>query len=85
MWKKFKQEIRERFLNFETAKGLYIAPAGAFMMYVSWYHVEDAIRWAGVLIGGYALYEGLRKIIVNRFKQKRAQKKIEDDRASLGE
>lgn len=69
MWEKFKQDFKERFLNFETAKGMYLIPAGLIGCYVSIYHVEYVIQAIGLLFSWYAVSEGLRKVWVNRVKQ----------------
>ena len=83
LWKKFKQDFRERFLNLETAKGIYLFPAGLVLIYASVYHVEYVIQAAGALAGGYFTYEGIRKITVNRVKQALARKKLFEDREHL--
>jgi hypothetical protein len=80
MWKKFKRDFRERFLNFETAKGMYLIPTGAAIIYVTLFHIQFIIQCVGVLLGGYALFEGLRKVFVNRIKQAAAVGKLVDDR-----
>lgn len=80
MWEKLKRDFKERFMNFETAKGIYLFPAGCIMIYTSIYHIEFVIQAAGVLSGGYFIYEGLRKILVNRVKQAIARKKLFEER-----
>jgi hypothetical protein len=80
MWKKFKRDFRERFLNFETAKGMYLVPAGAAIIYITLFHIQFIIQSTGVLLGGYALFEGLRKVFVNRIKQAAVVEKLVTDR-----
>ena len=55
-------DVRERFLNFETLKGLLFL-VGA---YVTWVYPEYFLQGAMVVFLGY---EGLRKVLVNRVKQ----------------
>lgn len=76
MWERFKRDFKERFYNYETAKGLYLFPAGLMLIYLSIYHVEYVIQGAGALTGIYCLYEGLRKILVNRIKQELKKKEL---------
>jgi len=83
MWEKIKQEIRERFLNFETAKGIYMIPAGSVIIYVSVYYQQYLFMATGVIFGWYCVSEGLRKMLVNRFAQARKQKEIADAREAL--
>lgn len=70
MWKKFKHDFVERFLNFETAKGIYMVPAGIILTYMAIFHIAFIIQTAAGLLGWYTTSEGLRKIFVNRVKQK---------------
>lgn len=69
MWEKLKQDFRERFLNFETAKGVYLIPAGLATVYASIFHVQYLLQTAGALAGWYLVSEGIRKVWVNRIKQ----------------
>lgn len=82
-WKRFKQDFKERFLNFETAKGIYLLPAGVVVVYVSIYHIEFVIQTACTLAGLYFIYEGFRKITVNRIKEGRAKHKLATERDAL--
>lgn len=68
-WKDIKTDLRERLLNFETAKGVYMAPAGAAITYAAVFHIAFVIQVAFGLLGWYIFSEGLRKIWVNRVKQ----------------
>lgn len=78
-----KHCLKERFLNFETSKGIYLVPAGAILAYMSVKHVEFTISTAGLLFGVYGVYEGLRKIFVNRFAQARKQRELAETYANL--
>jgi len=73
MWQKVKQDMKERFLNFETAKGAYMVPAGLVIVYAAVFHIAYVIQVSFALMGWFIFSEGLRKIGVNRIKQ--AQKK----------
>lgn len=83
MWEKLKMDFIERFLNFETAKGFYLVPAGGVIIYVSLYYQQYLFTAVGVLFGWYCVSEGLRKIAVNRFAQARAAKEISVKRQEL--
>lgn len=72
--------MKERFLNFETAKGIYLIPAGIIIIYVTLFHLQFIIQVAGVLFGWYFVSEGLRKVFVNRIKQSIATDKLIEDR-----
>lgn len=69
MWDKIKMDIKERFLNFETAKGVYMVPAGLIIAYAAVFYIAFVIQVAFGLLGWYMFSEGLRKIWVNRVKQ----------------
>lgn len=69
MWEKFKMDFKERFLNFETAKGIYMIPAGLIIAYAAVYYIAYVIQVAFGLLGWYMFSEGLRKVWVNRVKQ----------------
>jgi hypothetical protein len=70
MFEKLKQDFIERFLNFETARGIYLVPAGIVIMYLAIFHVNIVIGVTFFLGGLYAVSDGVRKIFVNRIKQK---------------
>lgn len=73
LWQRLKMDFKERFLNFETAKGVYLIPAGLITCAVSIYYQQYVIQVLGVLFGWYMFSEGLRKTFVNRIKQEKAQ------------
>ena len=62
------QDFKERFLNFETVKGVYLLPAGVLSATspVFPHYVIQAFCFA---LGIYMMVEGFRKIQVNRVKQ----------------
>ena len=81
LWEKVKMDIRERFLNFETAKGVYLVPAGAVVCFVTLYYQQHLLTAVGLIFGWYLICEGLRKIFVNRFKQARKEEEIRQEHA----
>lgn len=83
MWNKIKQDFKERFLNFETAKGIYLLPAGCIVIYSAVFYIQFVIQVAAVLSGAYFVYEGFRKITVNRIKEGRAKAKLAKEREAL--
>lgn len=64
-----KQDFKERFLTFETAKGIYLLPFGLILIYTGWYYIQFLLQTVAVLGGVYLASEALRKIFVNRIKQ----------------
>lgn len=76
MWQKFKQDFKERFLNFETAKGVYMVPAGLIGCYITIFHLNYMLQAVGILGFWYVFSEGMRKIAVNRIKQKVAREDL---------
>lgn len=82
-WERIKMEIKERFLNFETAKGVYLVPSGIITMYITVYQQQHVITALGLLFGWYLVSEGLRKIWVNRYKQARKEAEVVAQREAL--
>ena len=80
---RFKQDIKERFLNFETIKGTYLLPAGLAGMWVTWTNLQFILHAMGSVYFGYMIIEGARKILVNRVKQKIAQEQLVEKRVQL--
>lgn len=78
-WNEFKRDFKERFLNFETAKGIYLFPVGVFGIYVAVWHIEYAIQAMALAYFGYMTFEGVRKIFVNRILQSITKKKMQED------
>lgn len=74
--KAFKRDIKERFATFETAKGVYLVPAGVVITYAAIFHVSFVIQTTFAAGGVYAVFEGLRKISVNRVKQSLAHERL---------
>lgn len=83
MWTRFKQDFKERFLNFETAKGVYLVPASLIGLYISFFQQQYFIQGFGAIFFGYWFYEGLRKILVNRIKEGQAKHKLAVEREEL--
>ena len=50
------QDFKERFLNFETVKGIYLLPAGGVICYVTLFYLQYVIQ--GVLSGARRLHDG---------------------------
>jgi hypothetical protein len=83
IWQALIRDIKERFLTFETLKGIYLVPLGLIIIYASTppaeilpAFVQDPLAFpqyhfqaALSLVGWYVFSEGLRKIQVNRVKQ----------------
>jgi hypothetical protein len=70
------QDFRERFLNFETVKGVYLLPAGGAICHVTLFYLQYVIQAFCLAFGIYMMVEGCRKILVNRVKQKIATEKL---------
>ncbi len=86
-WKAIKLDLRERFANFETVKGLYLLPSGLVGLWVVFYHLQFILHIFGLVCFGYMVVEGIRKIGVNRIRQtikaeelKFTRKKINDSK-----
>lgn len=69
IWKKLKQDLKERLLKFETIRGLYLVPAGILGIWVIIYHFQFILHAIGAACFGYMIVDGVRKIGVNRVKQ----------------
>lgn len=79
-------DFKERFLNFETAKGIYMVPAGLAMAYAAIFHIAFVIQVSFALLGWYLFSEGLRKVWVNRVKQSLKKDQMKSTRlAASGE
>lgn len=63
------QDIKERFLNFETVRGIYLLPAGVIGLYITWSNLQFVIQIAATAGFGYLILDGLRKVFVNRVQQ----------------
>lgn len=81
-WKNFRRDMYERFINFETVNGLYLFPACVFGLYCVW--AEGMFKYSiqvGMTIAFFwGAYIGLRKILVNRVKQRLAQETLVQQR-----
>ncbi len=82
-WDKLKQDLIERLLNFETAKGIYLVPAGVTLLVSNFFWQQHVWDVAIFLLSGYMIFEGFRKIGVNRIKQEIARKKLIERRIKL--
>jgi hypothetical protein len=78
-----RQDIKERFANYETFKGIYFVFAGCVVIFVSIYYQQYVIQAVGVVFGWYFVSEGIRKICVNRFKQAEVREKIKEARKNV--
>jgi hypothetical protein len=74
------QDFKERFLNFETVKGVYLLPAGGVICYVTLFYLQYVIQAFCLALGVYMMVEGFRKIQVNRVKQKIATENLVEKR-----
>ena len=74
------QDFKERFLNFETVKGIYLLPAGGAICYVTLFYLQYVIQAFCLALGIYMMVEGFRKIQVNRVKQSLAAERLKDAR-----
>jgi hypothetical protein len=74
------QDFKERFLNFETVKGVYLLPAGGVICYVTLFYLQYVIQAFCLALGVYMMVEGSRKIFVNRVKQKIATENLVEKR-----
>ena len=74
------QDFKERFLNFETVKGIYLLPAGGVICYVTLFYLQYVIQAFCFALGVYMMVEGFRKIQVNRVKQKIATENLVEKR-----
>jgi len=74
------QDFKERFLTFETVKGIYLLPAGGVICYVTLFYLQYVIQAFCLALGVYMMVEGFRKIQVNRVKQKIATEGLVEKR-----
>jgi hypothetical protein len=74
------QDFKERFLTFETVKGIYLLPAGGVICYVTLFYLQYVIQAFCLVLGVYMMVEGSRKIFVNRVKQSLAADRLKDAR-----
>jgi hypothetical protein len=74
------QDLKERFLTFETVKGAYLLPAGGVICYVTLFYLQYVIQAFCLALGVYMMVEGSRKIFVNRVKQKIATENLVEKR-----
>jgi uncharacterized membrane protein len=77
------QDLKERFLNFETVKGVYLLPAGGVICYVTLFYLQYVIQAFCLALGLYMMVEGFRKIQINRVKQKIATEDLVEKRLQV--
>lgn len=65
MWTNLKTEMKERFLKFETAHGLFLVPAGILVMVVCVFYTQFILHALAFIIGGSATIYGLYAIFHN--------------------
>lgn len=63
-------DFKERILTYETAKGFYLTAGGIGVIWTLIFAIQYSTYALGGVIGWYLISEGLRKIFVNRTKQK---------------
>ncbi len=64
-----KQDLYERFVKFETLRGLYRVPAGLLVLFTVWTHLQFALQVYFTVEALAMIGAGLRQIFVNRVKQ----------------
>lgn len=73
-------DLKQRFLNYETAKGLFFVLAGLILTYTAWFYIQFTIQVCATLFGiGFFVVEGFRKILVNRVKQQIKQDQLKQE------
>ena len=75
------QDVKERFLTFETVKGAYLLPAGGVICYATLFYLQYVIQAFCLALGVYMMVEGFRKIQVNRVKQSLATERLKEAQA----
>lgn len=75
-----KMDLKQRFLNYETAKGLFFVAAGLVITYTAWFYIQFTIQIVATTFGiGFFCVEGFRKIFVNRVKQAIKQDQLKQE------
>lgn len=80
MWDNIKREIMERFMTFETLKGVLLLPICAYGAYLTITDLPRAYEYTLLSLYIYGVVEGGRKIWVNRIKQAIASKRLAEKR-----
>jgi len=75
------QDVKERFLTFETVKGAYLLPAGGVICYATLFYLQYVIQAFCLALGVYMMVKGFRKIQVNRVKQSLATERLKEAQA----
>lgn len=73
-------DLKERFGTMETLKGVFFFAAGVPGLWLAIYDLKHAFQFFYALAALYLIYEGLRKIFVNRVKQAVARDRRQAER-----
>lgn len=80
-WESIKMDMKERFLNYESAKGVYyVTVFGGGLLFFSLFYEQYMLKFVGIFGGVFFLSEGLRKILVNRIKKSVKEKQLIEER-----
>lgn len=75
-----KMDLKQRFLNYETAKGVFFVAAGLIITWTAWFKIQFTIQICATIFGlGFFVVEGVRKISVNRVKQAIKQDQLKQE------
>lgn len=78
LWMVLKRDFKERFLKFETVRGLMLMPFGVILAVTTWTHFQYSIQVFMTATGLYWFVDGAYKIFVNRVKEQvKLQKQVE--------
>lgn len=69
LWAAFKLDFNERFMKFDTIRGIIKVPVGLVLAYMAIYHIQFFFQTVGVCAGIYLTVDGLRNVFVNPIKQ----------------
>lgn len=71
MWKWFKLEFKERFMNFETVEATYFLPVGLVGLYaLQSGNFEYAFQIISAAVFGYWVLRGVYQLTINPVKRK---------------
>lgn len=73
LWEAFKMDFNERFMNFDTIRGLIKVPVGLTLAYMALYHIQFFFQTCGACAGLYFSIDGLRNIFSNEIKKELAK------------
>lgn len=66
-------DFSERFMTFDTIRGLMKVPVGLVLAYMALYHIQFFFQTCGVSAGIYLSIDGLRNIFSNEIKKELAK------------